>query len=204
VICPIKKKGGRERSGGWTLRYVDNIYQIKNILPTHDFLTLSEEFNSGYNTWKFNKYEVFDDDDHPVRGCIQKPSSIRNDTLGDNLNLIKYGSILKFSCEKIIKNRLSLIRINTNIQFFGQESSFHKDGFEGSWTLNLFMNPNWDTSWGGEFVVQDKEGDYFYYPYIPNNAILFPGDLEHMGHAPNVLSKNPRFTIAFTYQELTS
>ena len=185
------------------MRYVDNIYQIKNILPAKDFLLIVEEFNSLYNPWKFTKNEAEIGWKHPNRGCLHKPHS-NVDTIGDNLLFIKYGSHLKYVCEKYIGKRLKLHRINTNIQFFGQESDFHKDGFEGSWTLNLFVNKDWDTLWGGHFVVQTEDKDYFYYPYIPNNAILFPGNLEHMGHAPNVCSWIPRLTIAFTYQELTS
>ena len=183
------------------MRYVDNIYQIKNILPTQDFLNLGEEFNSRYNIWRFNKNEDYVEG-HPDRGCIFKPRS-DSDTIGDNLVFIKYGSLLKYVCQKYVGKRLKLYRINTNIQFLGQESNFHVDGGEGSWTLNIFIN-NWNTGWGGQFVIQTKDRDYFYYPYIPNNAILFPGDLEHMGHAPNVLAKEPRLTIAFSYQELTS
>tara|TARA_Y100001954_G_scaffold151277_1_gene160697 strand:+ start:170 stop:778 length:609 start_codon:yes stop_codon:yes gene_type:complete len=202
VICPIKKKGGRERSGGWTLRYVDNIFQIKNILPSKYFLEICDEFWAWGNEWRFTKNEEFNEN-HPNRGCLNKPK-FGDSTLGDNLLLIKYGSYLKYICQRYVKKNLSLTRINTNIQFFGQESNFHIDGLEGSWTLNLFASNNWNTEWGGEFVIQDKDGDYFYYPYIPNNAILFPGYLEHMGHAPNVLGKHPRFTVAFTYQELTT
>ena len=181
----------------------DNIFHIKNILSPNDFHSIFDEFDSVTSLWRFTKKEKYDPADHPFHGCIHKPLA-DFDNIGDNLAFIKQATNLKLVCEKYIGKRLELHRINTNIQFFGQDGSFHKDGYEGSWTLNLFARNYWETNWGGMFCLQNEEGEYIYYPYIPNNAVLFPGYLEHMGHAPNRLCKFPRFTIAFTYQELTS
>ena len=181
----------------------DNIFQIKNILSAKDFHSIQDEFYCISNPWVFIKKERFDPEEQPYFGNIFKPLA-DFDTLGDNYVFIKHATNLKFKCERLIGKRLKLNRINTNIQFFGQEASFHEDGNEGSWTLNIFCRDHWQTNWGGQFVIQNKDGDYLYYPYIPNNAILFPGHLEHMGHAPNRLCSYPRLTIAFTYLELTS
>jgi len=187
------------------LRYdkVDNFYRLQDVLSVDQFLTLYDEFNSQYNTWKFTKNDG--GLDHPPMGCIKKPSSIRSSvsTIGDNLTLIKFGSILKYQCEKILRCPLKLKRVNTNIQFFGQEASFHTDGGESTWTLNIFACPYWKTEWGGEFILTTKPNQYYYETYIPNNGILFPAHLDHMGYAPNVLCKVPRLTVAYTYKELT-
>ena len=175
----------------------DNIYRIKNILDTKDFFSLNDELDSKYNTWRFTKNDSYEED-HPNMGCLMKPLSKFN-TIGDNLTLIKYGTLLKYQCQKIIKQTLTLNRVNTNIQFFGQESTFHTDGSFGSWTLLIFANSSWNSSWGGEFVVMTEDKEYLYQSFIPNDAVLFPAHLEHMGFAPNVLCKHPRMTIAYTY-----
>ena len=112
------------------MRYVDNIFQIKNILPSKYFLEICDEFWAWGNEWRFTKNEEFNDN-HPNRGCLNKPK-FGDSTLGDNLLLIKYGSYLKYICQRYVKKNLSLTRINTNIQFFGQESNFHIDGLEES------------------------------------------------------------------------
>lgn len=176
------------------------MWRLKEILPVDDFLLLNGEFNSAYNNWSFKKNDG--GYGHPPRGCLRKPPA-KIDTLGDNPLLIKYGSHLKYKCEKILRSRLLFYRVNTNIQFFGQESSFHTDGeeHERSWTLNIFACTDWETPWGGQFVIQDELGDYTYHSYIPNEAVLFKGHLPHMGHAPNVLCKIPRLTVAYTYRE---
>jgi len=184
------------------LRYADNIFQIRNVLPNDNFLEIAEELNmiGNGNQWRFTKS---DSEEANNRGFLFKPLG-EFDNIGDNLLLIKYGTYLQYVCQKYVKKRLYLHRVNTNLQFFGQESDFHDDAPKGSWTLNLFAQPYWNTVWGGQFVIQTEDGDYFYYPYIPNNALIFPGHLDHMGHAPNVLCKLPRITVAFTYMELTS
>lgn len=185
------------------MRYdkINNIFRLHNVLPVDDFFTLNDEFNSHYNTWRFTKCDG--GPDHPHMGCIAKPIA-EHDTIGDNLTLIKYGSILKYQCQEILQRKLKLSRVNTNIQFFGQESSFHTDGLNTSWTLNLFVNTHWQTEWGGQFIIINGPCEYHYETYIPNNAVLFPAHLDHMGHAPNVLCKVPRMTVAYTYKELTS
>lgn len=177
------------------------MHRIKNVLPVDDFLTLNEEFESAHNNWAFTKNDG--GYNHPIRGCLRKPLS-NYDTIGDNLTFIKYGSHLKYKCEKLLNRKLLLYRVNTNIQFFGQESSFHQDGEESErcWTLNIFACTNWETDWGGQFVVMDESGEYIYHSYIPNDAVLFRGHLPHMGHAPNVLCKIPRLTVAYTYREV--
>lgn len=177
------------------------MYKLKDILPVDDFLKLNEEFESTHNNWTFTKNDG--DHNHPVRGCLRKPIA-NYDTIGDNPTFIKYGSYLKYKCQKILGSRLYLYRVNNNIQFFGQESSFHQDGEEDErcWTLNIFACTHWETGWGGEFVIMDEDGEYKYHPYIPNQAILFKGHLPHMGHAPNVLCKVPRLTVAYTYREV--
>lgn len=176
------------------VKLADDIYRLKEVLSVSDFFCINNEFNAHYNNWIFTKT---DNENLPHFGCLQEPKASHN-TVGDNLTLIKYGTLLKYQCQKIIKHNLTLTRINTNIQFFGQEASFHIDGYSG-WTLVLFVNPKWNMDWGGELVINTDKNNYLYAGFIPNDGILFPANLSHKGFAPNVLSKRPRKTVAFTY-----
>ena len=71
----------------------DNIYRIKSILDTKDFFLLNDELDSKYNIWRFTKNDS--DGLQSNRGCLLKPLSKFN-TIGDNLTLIKYGTLLKY------------------------------------------------------------------------------------------------------------
>jgi len=42
------------------------------------------------------------------------------------------------------------------------------------WTFVLFTSPYWNTNWGGEFVISNKDNkDFDYVRYFPNNGVLF-------------------------------
>ena len=160
------------------------------VLPVKNFIALSDELYSGWSLINYsntaNKLSWGFEYEH------------------DRIAFYDAAIHIKLKIQKYIRNPIQLCKIHVNGQTANQVAPFHTDFPSWAWTFILFTNLEWNTSWGGEFVIQDKDGDYFYYPYIPNNAILFPGNLEHMGHAPNVLAREPRLTIAFSYQELTS
>ena len=177
----------------------DKIYTIKNVLSNFEFNQVNEEFI--YNQWVFDKKELHEDVSYPIRGSLKKNNSDLK-SLGDIYTFINIGSKLRLKVSKLLHRNIELIRVNTNIQFFGQESSFHRDGDVGRWTLVLFCNFNWNSTWGGEFVVRNLENDYSHVAFIPNNGVLIPAWLDHTGMAPNRLSNQPRISLAFTFQEL--
>ena len=83
-----------------------------------------------------------------------------------------------------------MIRINTNIQFHGQDSAFHTDddyfvdnADARCWTCVVFSEYDWDATWGGQIEIQTEENseDYIALPFSPNCAVLFDGSLEHRG-----------------------
>ena len=170
-----------------------------------DHQLILDEFD--YNEWHFKKIENWEDkSNYPVRGRLNTKNCTRNavDPIGYNYQLIKIATDLKYKFQSLlIKNSLTLHRINTNIQYFGMESSFHVDSSDKKyWSFVYFIEPLWDTRWGGDFCVWTGEKDYQYVPYIPNTGVLFPAHLEHMGYAPNRLSNKPRLSVAFVYHEL--
>ena len=177
----------------------DNLYSIREVFSRDVFLSGVEEFNPNNNNWVFSKAEN-DDEQFPRIGFLYKVDS---QGVGENLALINLGVIAKFICQRILKKNLILQRVNTNIQYFGQESTLHLDGPRNNqWSLVVFMSPFWSPEWGGEFVL----GNQISIPYIPNSAVLFKSNAYHKGSAPNRYCNHPRLSLAFLFeeQEITS
>tara|TARA_B100000085_G_scaffold229691_1_gene215965 strand:+ start:1061 stop:1630 length:570 start_codon:yes stop_codon:yes gene_type:complete len=179
------------------------LWSISQVLTPYDFYSLHQEFL--YDSWKFQKYQDDRPLSYPRRGQLHKPMSELG-TLGDNLQLIKIGTKVQLFAQKILKTRLELSRIHTNIQFFGQESTFHidveNDTTRGNyWGFLIFAQERWDTEWGGDFVYNIEEG-YYNVPYIPNNGVIFNTQREHRGMAPNLLCNLPRFSVQFMFREI--
>ena len=190
---------------------MEKLYEIEDVFDQGNFWALSDEFNTLYNHICFYKRELFNENkacelQYPVRGALYKPSESgdrRRSQLGDNLQLLRLSEILKIKAQKILGKKLLLYRVQTNIQFFGMESAFHKDGGSKEWTFLVCANDNLDLSWGGPFVIHtnDTARDYKNVPILPNKGILFRADLEHFGSAPNRLCAEPRLTLAASFSE---
>lgn len=188
-----------------TLSLKHKIYRAHDVLGESENQLVLDEFN--HNNWKFNKVEPTEDKlSYPVRGELETRNCTSDgiNIIGYNSQLIKIATDIKYKLQRLLIDKpLKLIRINTNIQYFGMESSFHVDSVKRkSWSFVYFVGPQWDTTWGGELCVHTDTKDYQYIPYIPNTAVLFPAHLEHIGYSPNRLSNKPRLSIAFVYHEL--
>ena len=184
-----------------TLSLKHQIYNIHDIFTVDEFDSIGDEFK--YNYWHFNKRENTESSNYPLRGFLQTKNSHY-----DGIDIIGYNNVftnlainVKYQIQQLVFDKpLTLRRINTNIQFFGQESSFHTDNDDNHWSFVCFVSPSWNTSWGGEFVVNVEDGEYVHSPYIPNRGVLFPSHLPHMGYSPNRLCNIPRLSIAFVYE----
>lgn len=181
----------------------DDVYVWNDALPFPLFKQALDEFHPMYNFRYEDKVEAAHipieiQRYYPTWSGIEKPSL--SEGLGDSLPLIKVGVHMGLQVKKVLKRELKLVRINTNIQRFGQEATFHTDGPEGDWTCLVFISPHWCMEWGGDFVIQLGERDYRSIPYFPNKAILFKAHLQHRGSAPNVLCNRPRYSLAFTFE----
>ena len=179
----------------------EEVYLIKDAFSLSQFTTLYDELLPGVNSWD-TKREY----DNNCRWFgLHKP---KEHSLYEYPSFLSVAPIIKFYIKKIIKPTFDifLYRINTNIQYFANEGDFHLDSPEfenGSrgwgWTFLTFTQNEWNSSWGGEFIVRNKQGKYIHAPYIPSQSILFNGGLEHRGSAPNVLTKKARTSIAWTF-----
>ena len=177
-----------------------NIFFIEDVLSNKDYDELYDEFNPQYNHWVFNKSE--NHGNSPLFGNLV--DSRDEFSIGVNFQMINIGTKINFLAKKILKRNLEMVRINTNIQFFGQESDFHVDCGEDQnwWTFLVFLSDGWDTTWGGEFIVQTNDRDYIGLPFIPNCGVLFDSKLSHKGSAPNRFCIRERKSVAFAFEEL--
>lgn len=185
----------------------DDIFIWDQILETKDFLNYFQEFNDLNNNWRFNKVvsetqipDKRETIELPWFGNISKPYNPQG--IGDNLNLLDLSSKLKIIAEQTLKTKLDLVRINTNIQFFGQESMLHQDATSDNfWTFLVFFNISWLAEHGGEFLLIRPDNTTFLSLPLPNRGILFKASLFHKGCAPNKFCGTPRFSVACTYKE---
>lgn len=180
------------------LKRADNIFHLKDIYQPEYFVGLVEEFDPRLTGgWIFSKRES------KTAPYFGETKDTANNGIGINLKLIDAATIAKLHVEHIVKQRLTLTRVNTNIQFFGQDSEFHIDngdcGIPG-WTFLVFADTGWNTEWGGEFTICDSSGNYHSIPFIPNCGALFPVHYEHRGLAPNRLCLKERKSLAFMFQ----
>ena len=154
----------------------EDLYSVTDCLSSTDFSLIDDEFNCRYNNWLFTKKETDRPDWYPLRGFLEK-----NDTedwnLGYNFQLIRVGTTIKLHCEHLLKKKLLFKRVHTNIQFFGQESTFHQDTEEREsgkdWSFLIFVDTHWNSEYGGDFICMLENGKYKNIPFIPNNGALF-------------------------------
>lgn len=176
-----------------------NIYLLEDVYEINYYYALLEEFDFFHNAWIFNKRE---NKNSPRFGLL---ADTYGPGMGINHKLIDAGVIAKFHAKKILKRNLNFIRVNTNIQFFGQESDFHIDSEHDHakiWSMVMFMAESWDVSWGGELIIQCYDKNYLGIPFIPNCGVLFNGTMPHKGSAPNRFCNFERKSLAFLFEEL--
>ena len=180
-------------------KLASTVYQIGGFFSYAELVSINDEFCGYTNSMGIKRDEY--DNNIPPQLCLNKPSV---GGVGDNMTLLSQSPKIKLLIKKIIQPSfdITLTRINTNIQFAGQESTFHTDGGpDWCWSAVLCSSLNWNTQWGGEFVCLSNEGEYVYAPYIPGNLIIFDSTQDHRGTCPNFSTKQFRTSVAWTYSE---
>ena len=184
----------------------DDAFLFPSLFSSRETIDITEELLLGYNSFQF-KSEAEAKLRDPRWLALYKVGV----GYGDNPKLLSYVPKIKLAIQKAIKPpfEIEFARCNTNIQFKLQDSTFHNDGYDAetndddhkiwSWTFLLFANTDWNTQWGGEFCYMDMKGNYKYVPYIPGNAVLFNGWLQHKGNAPNTMAEHVRASVAWTF-----
>ena len=174
----------------------EGVWALSDILSVSEYDSIEDEFIKPQIDYKREPYA-------PIQSCYwighAKPDRWG---IGDNHLLISIAEKVKFGAMRILQSRLKLERVNTNIQFKLNDTPFHVDGPDTSWTFLIFFNEEWDMDWGGDFIVNYAPNKYRGIPYIPDTGVLFNADMPHRGCAGNILSEKLRFSIAFTYAEV--
>ena len=122
----------------------------------------------------------------------------------DKVVMSAVASELKEKVSTVVGAELSYERCNVNGQTSGQVSEFHTDyDVDGYYTAILFCSPYWDTQWGGTFTVYNSNtSQYQIFPYLPNGAVIIPGEWDHYGESPNHCTDNMRVTVAFMFKKV--
>lgn len=185
----------------------EEVFWVKDIYPDDYFQSIGEEFNPRYNHICFDKREVIG---QPCFGTINDTAVFGsgrayNNNLGWNYKLIDASIRARIYAQKILRKNLKLSRVNTNLQFFGQESDWHTDAGSSdptAWSFVVYVNQEWNLTWDGQFVLQTYDGEYINVSPIPNTGVLFNSKLEHRGGAPNRFCMDPRLSLAFIFEEV--
>ena len=137
-----------------------------------------------------------------------------NNDIGWNYKFMDASIYAKHAARKILKTDLKLVRIQTNIQFYGMESDWHtdygdNDGPGAAWSFVIYINDDWDMTYDGQFVIAtgnpfepDHTKEYFNVSCIPNTGVLFNARLDHRGGAPNRFCNTERMSLAFMFEEV--
>lgn len=107
----------------------------------------------------------------------------------------------------VVKRPFKLHQIQANGQSLGQDGTVHIDhpSNSGGYTLMLFINHKWDSSWGGEFqILEELNNDSKIInsiQYNPGRILLFEGDIPHRALGPKVPSIL-RKSLVFRLEEI--
>ena len=111
--------------------------------------------------------------------------------------------------ERAANKKFTVERIYANGQTFGQDGTYHQDGYaDDSYTFCIYINkqitPETADNIGGEFVFkiprpssEDEAFSRIMIPPIYNRGILFPAHYFHKGLAFNRYNKGLRVSIAW-------
>ena len=96
----------------------------------------------------------------------------------------------------------NLRRAYVNLNLFGDHQFAHYDGPE--WTALLFICGEWQSDWGGEFLVYPQDGQQGIAAAIepkPGRLVVFDGELLHRGGCPSKRFDGPRMTLALKFSK---
>ena len=169
-------------------------YTIKSALDTDTFLRLwDRSLDPSNNAWTLSNRS------YSNKGAL---SWTRADFRFEEGIISDVSTKIKLRIENDLNVNLVYERINVNGQTSGQMADIHNDYSDDNHiTAILFCCPQWNIQWGGSFTVYDLECDqYMIFPYIPNNLVVIPSQLDHYGESPNHFTQEMRVTIALMYE----
>ena len=108
------------------------------------------------------------------------------------------------------KKDFEILRVYANGQTYGLSGGYHQDitapipTNESAYkTLLYYVNPIWESEWGGSTLFKQNE-EVYTQPFIFNNAILFDSTIYHVGLEPTRHCKDLRVTVAFKLRDMSN
>ena len=99
--------------------------------------------------------------------------------------------------EEKTNQKYELTALYCNGHTFGTSGNFHQDWHDDRGrTFLLYANDSWDHEWGGKTVFK-LDDTYHYSEFVPNSAILFPGNISHRAEGTSRLFTGLRKTVAW-------
>jgi hypothetical protein len=111
-----------------------------------------------------------------------------------------YTDFLFNRIQDITGEKYNLDRVYANGQTYGLCGNMHVDSDDPrTKTFIIYMNPVWNSIWGGATVFHKDNIIESYIP-TPNNGILFNSNIPHYGSDPTRHCKELRITVAYKLQ----
>lgn len=177
---------------------LDKIIEIENLVPDN---VLDNMFNYAEKVGAWN-----------LQGSHPKYGNKRFLMMQLNKDHI-LSSIVDSLQSKLDKNFI-VNRVYLNGQFYGMPGSPHTDSdLENHYTLLIYVNRNWDITWGGQTIFYDKTWDNNceeviisnkYKVYYPRRglSLFFPAKILHYAESPTKDCNELRITLAFKLEVL--
>lgn len=165
-------------------RFADELYWLLLNTPWH-----------ARNIANRNTYPYGDEGTHLFLGkqifYIENKYNIYSDI--NKIDMFKFIDLFEHLCI-IFNTKLNLKDISVNLQFYGQDGSFHKDGEETQDVFILMLcNRNLDSDIGGNFINQNTNEDI---PFKHGRVIFLNANDNHKGLAFNK-PHIPRISVKF-------
>lgn len=171
---------------------------IENTLEIPDFNQIQEFINSN-NTWNVQTSTADNSNISFLKlDLINQP--LFTNTIFDKYIIPNLDKFDKY------KNKSWIIdRIYINGQSFGQHGNFHRDRHNVNYdnpkyvSVLLYINDSWNPSFNGTtaFMLNENTKKCFYKQYMPNDMIIFPPNILHLGFAPTRHYNGLRKTLIY-------
>ena len=160
-----------KRKHHWRTFLPNNIYIFDNILPdnVHNFFydTITSD-----RIWHLNT--VSKKDATKIAGStLYDVNEKFDDSRSYSLALVLF-EFIKTRCDFLPSN---IKRIHLGAKAANQDDQIHiDDSDENAYTILYYLNKEWNSEWGGQTIVGNKEVDY-----VPNRAVVYKSNVRHGG-----------------------
>lgn len=192
---------------GEVMSILDKIIEFKNLVP-ENYLDELYNYANNVGSWKLQySHPKYKKQRFLLMPLMRESLRRREDSMLTNM---------VSALEEKVDKKFAINRIYFNGQFFGMPGCPHIDsGSTNKYTFLLYLNPEWDLTWGGQTIFYDKSFDEetgettthsenykVYYPQ-KNLSLFFPATIFHYAECPTKNCSELRITLAFKLEVLS-